>query len=97
MSKTIAKQEKTQNVRAQYRVNGERKKKAEAILKAQGIKPSQAIDMFLAQVVRDRGFPFKCSGIPNAETAKALEESAKGIGVQSFNSTEEMLESFDAL
>jgi DNA-damage-inducible protein J len=74
------------------RVHKELKTDAEAIFKQMGMTMSEAMRIFLSQCINSGGLPFKPhSKIPNAETIKALEESAKGIGVTSNVSVEEML------
>ena len=56
-----------------------------------GMTMSEAMRIFLSQCINSGGLPFKPhSKIPNAETIKALEESAKGIGVTSFSSVDDM-------
>jgi DNA-damage-inducible protein J len=55
------------------------KERAEQIFAALGVSTSDAIGMFLRQVVLRRGMPFDLS-IPNAETIAALEELDRGGG-----------------
>jgi len=81
----------------QQRIDADLKKEAESILQEQGIKPSQAIVMFYKEITRQRGFPFLPSHIPNEETARAIEEARKGIGVQTFHDKEEFFDSLKSL
>ena len=55
------------------------KERAEQIFAALGVSTSDAIGMFLRQVVLRRGMPFDLS-IPNAATIAALEELDRGGG-----------------
>jgi addiction module RelB/DinJ family antitoxin len=57
-----------------FRLDGEAKKKAYAVFKQLGIKPTDAVNMFIHHVAMYGELPFKPS-IPNAETIAALEES----------------------
>jgi DNA-damage-inducible protein J len=62
------------------------KERAEQIFAALGVSTSDAIGMFLRQVVLRRGMPFDLS-IPNAETIAALEELDRGGGQVFHGST----------
>jgi DNA-damage-inducible protein J len=62
------------------------KERAERIFAALGVSTSDAIGMFLRQVVLRRGMPFDLS-IPNAETIAALEELDRGGGEVFHGST----------
>ena len=59
--------------RISSRINAELKKKGDTILSQIGIKPSQAITMFYAQIVNYGGIPFELK-IPNQETIDAINE-----------------------
>ena len=58
---------------ANYRLDAEAKRKAYAVFKQIGIKPTDAVNMFIHHVAMYGELPFKPS-VPNAETIKALEE-----------------------
>jgi DNA-damage-inducible protein J len=62
------------------------KERAEQIFAALGVSTSDAVGMFLRQVVLRRGMPFDLS-IPNAETIAALEELDRGGGEVFHGST----------
>lgn len=64
------------------RCDADLKNSAEAIFKELGITTSQAINMFLAKVKREKGIPFELK-IPNSTTANAMEEAQKGINMES--------------
>lgn len=75
--------------RIQHRIDPTLRRDAEAILKMQGIKPSQAIILFYMEVKRSRGLPFLPSAvsdleIPNAGLQKDLHEVRSGKGVRTF-------------
>ncbi|MGB1924119.1 MAG: type II toxin-antitoxin system RelB/DinJ family antitoxin, partial [Candidatus Puniceispirillaceae bacterium] len=66
---------------------------AEAILKKIGLSSSEAMRLFLYQVVQQRGLPFEVK-IPNAETIAAIEELETGKGIR-VNSVEELFDDAD--
>ena len=82
---------RTETIRA--RVEPELKSEAEAILKEVGLSSSEAMRLFLFQIVRQRGLPFEVK-IPNAETIAAIEELEAGKGVR-VNSLEDLLDDAD--
>lgn len=77
---------RTETIRA--RVEPALKSEAEAILKKIGLSSSEAMRLFLYQVVQQRGLPFEVK-IPNAETIAAIEELETGKGIR-VNSVEEL-------
>lgn len=79
---------RTETIRA--RVEPELKSKAEAILKEVGLSSSEAMRLFLFQVVQQRGLPFEVK-IPNAETIEAIENIQAGKGIR-VNSIEELFD-----
>ena len=82
---------RTETIRA--RVEPELKSEAEAILKEVGLSSSEAMRLFLHQVVSQRGLPFEVK-IPNAETVAAIEELEAGNGIR-VSSIEELLDDSD--
>ena len=63
----------------QVRIDSKIKDSAENILEAMGMRTSEAIRMFLQQVINDKAFPFKPSlNIPNQATIDAFEEIKVG-------------------
>ena len=82
---------RTETIRA--RVEPALKSEAEAILKKIGLSSSEAMRLFLYQVVQQRGLPFEVK-ISTAETIAAIEglETGKGIRV---NSVEELFDDAD--
>lgn len=75
------------------RVEPALKSEAEAILKKIGLSSSEAMRLFLYQVVQQRGLPFEVK-IPNAETIAAIEELETGKGIR-VNSVEELFDDAD--
>ena len=67
------------------RVPARRMKKVRALLDEMGTDVTSAINMFLAQVERNRRIPFDvtASEVPNAETLGAIEELESGKGLSS--------------
>ena len=76
------------------RVEPGTKKKAEGVLKKLGMSPTEAIRLFYKQICLRGGLPFPIL-IPNDLTRKTLDRSAKGKGVESFDSLDEMFEHWD--
>lgn len=86
----------------QQRIDPVLQKQAEAILQAQGIKPSLAIVLFYTEVKRRGGLPFHPSDvhpseIPNKRLAKEIREARKGKGVQRFENAEDFFRSLKNL
>ncbi|MCB9983893.1 MAG: type II toxin-antitoxin system RelB/DinJ family antitoxin [Rhodospirillales bacterium] len=71
------------------RLDSRAKTEAYAVFERLGLKPAQAINMFLNQVSLHQGLPFEVK-IPNKETREAIEELARGGG-KTFTSSEEFL------
>jgi DNA-damage-inducible protein J len=65
----------------QTRIDENTKTQVQAILAALDISMSQAISMFLRQVVIHRGIPFELK-IPNALTTKTLKRVEAGRGLR---------------
>lgn len=65
--------ETTSDTNINIRVNGQLKAEAYEIFEKIGVKPSDAVRMFLAQVTMHRGIPFEVK-IPNDETIAAMED-----------------------
>ncbi len=84
--------EKSATVHA--RIEPGTKKKAEGVLKKLGISPTEAIRLFYNQICLRGGIPFPIL-IPNEATKKTLKKSGRGEDIQSFNSLEEMIDSWE--
>ncbi len=61
------------------RVDAKLKEETEKIFSEIGLSTSQAINMFLKSVKRERGIPFELK-IPNEKTLQAMREAKEGIG-----------------
>lgn len=83
---------KTAHINA--RVEKDLKTKAEKVLRHVGVKTSDAITMFLRQVVLQHGLPFDVR-IPNAETKRAIEELENAPKSKRYSSTINLID--DAL
>ncbi len=66
---------KTEMIRA--RMEPEIKHDAEAVFKALGLSPTEAITLFYRQVSLHNGLPFEVK-IPNAETREAMRQAIAG-------------------
>lgn len=80
--------------RISSRIDPMLKKKANAVLKKLGIKLSQAITMFYAQIIENKGLPFDVK-IPNADTVAAMDELAhakKRKNLKSHDSVESLMD-----
>jgi DNA-damage-inducible protein J len=71
------------------RVDEQLKTKAEKVLRHVGVNTSDAITMFLRQVVLRRGLPFDVR-IPNTVTRRAIAELDAGGGERFKGTTEEL-------
>lgn len=76
------------------RVEPRTKKKAEGVLRKLGMSPTEAIRLFYRQICLRSGLPFRVL-IPNDVTRETLDKSAEGTGVTSFDSLNEMFESWE--
>lgn len=64
------------------RVEPELKQKVEDIFSELGLNMTSAVNLFLKQVLLNKGLPFSVN-IPNAETTEVLKETLKNAGVSS--------------
>jgi DNA-damage-inducible protein J len=81
----------TNTVMIHTRIEPKLKKQAEKIFAQLGITASEAIRMFYAAVIREKGIPYE-SRIPNKETRKALDAFLKGdrTGYKTYNSVDDL-------
>jgi DNA-damage-inducible protein J len=73
------------------RVEPKLKASAGRILSKVGVSTSDAITMFLKQVVLQGGIPFEVR-VPNPDTKKAIEELEAGSGKSFLGSTKEVFD-----
>ena len=83
---------KTETVRA--RVSHKTKVAAERVLKNLGLSMSETINLLLVQIKLKKGLPFEVR-MPNAETRKVLEESAKGKNAKRFDSVDALFDDLE--
>ena len=68
------------------RLDIQAKQQAYAIFEQVGLKPAQAVNLFLQQVVLHQGLPFDVK-VPNKDSQAALDELEKAAS-QSFQNTD---------
>jgi DNA-damage-inducible protein J len=73
----------------QVRIDEQTKAQAKKVLGALHLSMSEAICLFLRQVVLHRGIPFEVK-IPNALTRETLEKAERGEDVKEFATVEEL-------
>ncbi|MCD0424171.1 type II toxin-antitoxin system RelB/DinJ family antitoxin [Rubrivivax sp. JA1024] len=76
------------------RVEPKLKKSAEAVLDKIGLSTTDAVTMFLKQVVAHKGMPFPVK-IPNKETIRALRDAERGRVTRFSGTTEEFFAHLD--
>lgn len=81
---------KTAKVNA--RIEPKLKKEAEQVLDALGLSVTDAIRVFLKQIVHRRGLPFDVR-LPNRATQKAMEHARKNQHLKTYRSPEEHFKS----
>ena len=79
----------------QVRLDKQTKSQAQKVLKMLDISMSEAIKLFLRQVVLQRGIPFEIK-IPNALTDRVLRESEEGIDLHRVSSADQLFEELEA-
>lgn len=79
---------------ANFRIDADTKQEAYAVLSQIGIKPTDAVNMLMHHIAMFKELPFK-PAIPNAETQMAFADTDAGIGLTTYNSTEEMFRELD--
>jgi DNA-damage-inducible protein J len=82
---------KTTDVRS--RIEPAIKDRASSVLAACGLTLSDAIRLFLRQVIAQQGLPFEIR-IPNAETVEAMRE-ARAIGKARFSGVQELFDDLE--
>ena len=75
------------------RIEPQTKRKAEGVLRALGMSPTEAIRLFYRQICLRSGLPFSVQ-IPNKLTRRTLAKSRAGEDVQAFDSLDEMFASW---
>jgi DNA-damage-inducible protein J len=88
-AKTSGELAKSGMIRA--RIDPELKVRAETILGALGLNPSDAIRLFYTQITLSQGLPFDVR-IPNAATRKTIRDARAGKNLKHYGSTAELFE-----
>jgi DNA-damage-inducible protein J len=78
----------------QSRIEPQTKIQAQNILNKLNISLSEAISMYLKQIILHNGIPFDLK-IPNQATLQAVEELESGKGV-TFNNTDDLLKDLES-
>ena len=88
----------TQTTSMTVRLNKDIKKQAQLIYSELGIDMTTAINVFLRQSIRSKGFPFDVNlEIPNKATLNAMKAVENNENMSGpFNSIEELMESLNA-
>ena len=81
-------------IQANYRIDSEEKRQAEAVLMKIGMKPTDAVNMFMHHIAMFGELPFKPS-IPNAETIKVFQETDSEIGLTHHKNIDEIFDNID--
>lgn len=72
------------------RLDAHAKHQAYAIFEQVGLKPAQAVNLFLQQVVLHKGLPFDVK-VPNTQTLEAMKELEQGKA-KPFQNTDDFYE-----
>ena len=76
------------------RIDPETKAATEEVLAALGLTPTEAIRLLYRQIAMRREFPLELK-IPNATTARALAMAERGVGVEVFDSPDELFATWE--
>jgi DNA-damage-inducible protein J len=79
----------------QARIDVQSKEQAKKILDFLGLTMSQAITLYLRQIILRRGIPFDIE-IPNELTAKVLKDSEKGRGLHKAANVDKLFEQLNS-
>ena len=84
---------KTAMIRA--RTDEKLKEQVEGIFHKLGMTATEAINLFYRQVKMTRGLPFPVR-LPNGETRRTLEKSARGEDVKTFKNVEDLFKDLES-
>jgi len=76
------------------RIDSKTKQASERILQSIGMTPSDAVRLLYRQIALRREFPLELR-VPNKLTAKTLSKSDRGEEIETFDSLEQMVESWN--
>jgi DNA-damage-inducible protein J len=77
------------------RIDAQTKSQAQSILSELGMTLSEAITLYLRQIIFNKGIPFEVK-IPNELTLKTIEKSEGGEELHEASSIEEMFKELDS-
>jgi len=77
------------------RVEPELKAEAEEVISRVGLTMSQAMTLYLRQIVYQRGIPFQLK-LPTAETLAAIEEARHPEALPAFQSVDDLFDSLES-
>ena len=75
----------------QFRIDSKEKQEVFQVFNELGIKPSQAIKMFLRQVKETRSIPFEVC-LPNKETLETMKKVQQGKGLNFCKDTDDLFD-----
>jgi DNA-damage-inducible protein J len=76
------------------RIDSKTKRDSECVLRRLGLTPTDAVRLLYRQIALRREFPLELR-VPNKLTAKTLDKSDRGDEIETFNSLDEMVESWN--
>jgi len=77
------------------RIDARTKSQAQSVLNKLGMSLTEAISLYLRQIVFRKGIPFEVK-IPNELTMKTIEKSERGEELHEASSVEEMFKELDS-
>lgn len=83
--------EMTTSTMYQFRIDPKEKAEAFAVIESLGLKPAQAMRLFLRQVTQTHSIPFPIEYTPNERVAKLLLLPDDQKGYESFSSVEDLM------
>lgn len=87
--------EMTTNTMYQFRIDPKEKAEAFAVIESLGLKPAQAMRLFLRQVTQTHSIPFPIEHIPNARVTELLLMPDDQKGYKSFAKASDLLNDLD--
>lgn len=84
-----------QKEQANFRIDADAKKQAYAVLQEIGIKPTEAVNMFMRHIAMYGELPFKPK-IPNEETLQTFRETDEGKNLTFHDSIDDFFSALEA-
>ena len=78
-----------QKEQANFRIDSAAKKQAYLVLEEIGIKPADAVNMYMHYIAAHGELPFH-PRIPNYQTRKTMQDTDQGIGLVNHSNSDEM-------